>query len=90
VRRLKLVLVAAREDDLSEDALFVFMLHLRSFDFGRALRCGLDFWRRDVRPLGDNILLEGLALPFVRPEYGTVKPQLLSMVFDREGVILLM
>jgi hypothetical protein len=66
------------------------MLHLRSFDLGRALRCGLDFWRRDVRPLGYKVLLEGLSLPFVHPEYGTVEVTIVIKVFDREGVILLM
>jgi hypothetical protein len=77
-------LVAAR-DGLTEDDLFVFMLHLRSFDLGRALRCGLDFWRRDVRPLGYEILLEGLSLPFAHPEYGTVEATIVIKVFDREG-----
>src|SRR4051794_35088507 len=77
--RLIVVFVAAREVSL-----VVFML-----DLGSAL-CGWVVGGRDVRAVGYEILLEGLSLPFVQLEYGTVKTTVVIKVFNCEEVVFLM
>jgi hypothetical protein len=56
-------------------------------DLGSALRGGSIVQGRDVRAVGDEVLLEGLPLPFVQLEYGTVKTTVVIKVFNCEEVI---
>jgi hypothetical protein len=78
--RLNLIVVTAMEVTL-----FVFML-----DLGSALRGGSVCRRRDVRAVGYEVPFEGLPLPFVQLEYGTVKTIVVIKVFNCEEVIFLM
>src|SRR5579871_220616 len=60
------------------------------FDLGSALRGGSIVQGRDVRAAGHEVLLEGLPLPFVKLEDGTVKTTVVIEVFNCEEVIFLM
>ena len=78
--RLNVIFVATREVSL-----FVFTL-----DLGSTLRRGSVVRGRDVRAVGYEVLLEGLSLPFVQLEHGTVETTVVIKVFNCEEVILLM
>jgi hypothetical protein len=59
-------------------------------DLGSALGGGSVVRGRDVRAVRYEVLLEGLSLPFVQLEYGTVKTTVVVKVFNCEEVIFLM